>query len=120
MSTDSEQATVPRTPPTGIKIVCWFGVFTVVVGFIAMLLAFAEQLVNVGLVALLIMGIEIAVVYGLWMLQPWGLLSALAWYGIGLIIASYRFVSGDISSLIGVIIGVFLLGLVYGNRDVYS
>ena len=108
-----------RIPPLGIKIACWFGVFTALVGLIGIIIFFAGGNLIWGLLTLLVVGIEIIVTYGLWTLKPWAWLGALIWYGLGLLSSFYQLVSGDVSNLIGIIVSTFLIFLVSVHRDVY-
>lgn len=120
MSNDPKQASSTGTPPTGIKVVCWFGILTVLVEIIGVVSLLTTGVLFWALVTSLALGVEIIVIYGLWTIKPWGWLIGVIWHGLKLLSSGYQFASGDLTSFIGIVISAFLLLVLSGHRDVYG
>jgi hypothetical protein len=107
------------SPPLGIKIICAFGVFTVLIGFLGAFIFLASGVLTWEFLTLLVVGIEIIVTYGLWTLTSWGWVSAVVWYGLSIFLSLYQFIQGDISSFSGIIVSGLILTGLYVCRDFY-
>lgn len=110
--TTTQDPNSTTNPPLGIKIICAFGVFTVLIGFLGAFIFLVSGVLMWGFLTLLVVGIVIIVTYGLWTLKLWGWVSAVVWYGLGMLSSLYQFIQGDLSSLAGIVVsGLILMGL---------
>jgi hypothetical protein len=120
MSNGPKQANSTETPPTGIKVVCWFGILTALVEIVGVIALLTTGVLFWALITSLALGVEIVVIYGLWTIKPWGWLIGVIWHGLKLLSSGYQFASGDLTSFIGIVISAFLLLALSGHRDVYG
>ena len=107
-----------ETAPIGIKVVCavggLFGTFSLLIGM--------RLLGLVPLLGLVVIGLslgQLAVLYGLWTLQTWSWGVALLLFGLGVLVDLFRAVTGNRTSLAGVVVGLLVMAYIYSNHELY-
>lgn len=116
--------TVEKGTPTGIKLICAFGVLSVLVGGIqGILLLLGSSETSVILAGAISLAFALGLAYvlrGLWTVQKWAWSWALVLFGIDALLNLRRAIAGSVVGVVGVLISLSILGYIYGKRDLYA
>lgn len=117
-----------RSAPLGVKVVAALGVIGSVLGLLAgvVLLGASGQapqagtlIAGVGLVVILLSGVQLVALYGLLKLTSWGYKWTMALYGLSIAINLLGVASGAASQLVAVVIQLAIVAYLYSVRDVF-
>lgn len=109
--------------PTGIKLVCVFGVLSVLVGFfvgVGSLLAGGGIGVPSGVITIVFALALAYVLRGLWTLQRWAWGWALVLFGIDVLLTLRGAIAGSIAGVVSVLVSLLVFGYIYTKRDLYA
>lgn len=116
--------TVEKDTPTGIKLICVFGVLSVLLGVIqGILLLLGSSEISIVLSGAIALAFALGLAYvlrGLWTVQKWAWSWALVLFGIDVLFNLRGAIAGSVVGVVGVLISLSILGYIYRKRDLYA
>ena len=111
-----------QSAPLGIKLICLLGVVTVFLSLLAGTAFIASGTVLGGFAGLLVLAlafVQAGILWGLWTVKQWAWGAAVVFYSLGVLLAFFDVLAGDLGAVVRLLLGAAVVAYVYSTQSVY-
>jgi uncharacterized membrane protein len=106
----------------GIELICLLGAVSVCLSLLAGVAFLGSGTVLGGVAGLLVIGlalVQTGVLWGLWTVKQWAWGAAVVFYSLGVLLAFFDLLAGDLGAVVRLLLGAAVVAYVYNTGSVY-